>query len=213
MKHVLRWRRNIYSQNVRHYSPSSHYHASKPSPKPYRSRSVQPFAVPPQSRQKPPKVSRAPQTSKSSLKPYRSRRVIPPPVPSKSQPKSSHDPRTPQKSGLRGPYPNSRLRNWARNHRYIVRFIVIIGCGTVAFYCVSHRVPITGRRRLVYVPRWLEELVDNFRREEGDEYRECSWGSEHPDMQGPISVFNRLLHAFGLDDGEWEFRVAQAPGK
>ena len=32
-------------------------------------------------------------------------------------------------------------------------------------------------------------------------------------MQGPISVFNRLIHASGLDDQEWEFRIVNAPCK
>ena len=205
--HILRWRRNIYLQNARHYSP----------PKPYRSRSVQPSAVPPQSRPNPPKVSRAPQTSKPSPKPHRSRHVIPPPVPSKSQPKSSHDPRTPQKTGLRGHYPNLRSRSWAQNHRYIVRALVILGCGTAAFYCGSQRVPITGRRQLDCIPSWLEAWIESLRRKETDEWRKdilkCSWGSEHPGMQGPIAIFDRLLHAAGLDDGQWEFRVIQAPGK
>lgn len=202
MKHFLRWRRNIYLQNARHYSPSSRYQASK---------------VPPQSRPNPPKVSPTPQTSEPSPKPHCSRHVIPPPVPSNSQPNSSHDPPTPQKTGFRGPYPNLRSRNWAQNHRYVVCALVILGCGTVVFDCGSQRVPITGRRQLDYIPRWLEAWIENRSRKERDEWRKdilkCSWGSEHPDMQGPIAIFDRLLHAAGLDDGQWEFRVIQAPGK
>lgn len=213
MKHVFIRRQNLYLQNARHYSPSSHYQASKPSPRLYRSRSIQPPAVPPQSRKQSPKVSRAPQTSKMSPEPCRSRHVILPPVPSKSQPKSSHDPQTSQNTSFRGPYPKFRWRSRAQNHRYIVRALVIIGCGTVALYCTSQHVPITERRQLGYVPRWLEEWVEKVCREDGDEHRRCSWGSEHPDMQGPISTFNRLLYAFGLDGGEWEFRVVQSPGK
>lgn len=217
MKHVLRLRRGSYLQTARHYSPSSFYQASKPSPIPHSSRSAQPSAAPLQSRLKPSKVSRAPKGSKPSRKPHSLRSVQSPTVPQQSQPNLSHVPQTPRKNCLRRSCPKSRLRNWAKNHRYIVRALGIIGCGTVIFFCASPRVPITGRRQLAYIPRRLKAWYEDLSRKEIDEMRKailkCSWGSEHPDMQGPIAIFNRLLHAAGLDDGQLEFRVIQAPGK
>ncbi len=40
-----------------------------------------------------------------------------------------------------------------------------------------------------------------------------SWGSERPEMQGVLEIFNRLLRASGLDDRDWEFRVVLNPSE
>ena len=96
---------------------------------------------------------------------------------------------------------------------------MVFGSGTIIFYgFLSQSVPITGRRRLDYVPDWITKFMEKIREEKGEgrrieKLRNLSWGSENPQMQGPISVFNRLIHASGLDDREWEFRIVNAPCK
>ena len=77
------------------------------------------------------------------------------------------------------------------------------------------RVPITGRKRLDYVSKWLGSYLETKEREFEDERQKenIHLGSESPMMQGPTLIFNTLLHASGLDDREWELRVFNAPGE
>ena len=97
--------------------------------------------------------------------------------------------------------------------------LVVFGSGTIIFYYfLSQSVPITGRRRLDYVPDWITKSMEKICEMQGEgqcieELTNLSWRSENPNMQGPISVFNRLIHASGLDDWEWEFRIVNAPCK
>ena len=182
-----RWRQYtqyLHLQRARQYTPLSHHQASKPPPKSERSRYVLPRTVPPMNRLEPLKGSRAYQTD-----------------------------------GPRQTWSKSRWHNWAKNHKYIVRGLVVLGSGTVIFYCfLSQSVPITGRRRLDYVPDWITEYMEKILEAHGEGERiekltYLSVGSEDPNMQGPISVFNRLIHASGLDDRKWEFRIVNAPCK
>ena len=100
-----------------------------------------------------------------------------------------------------------------------MRGLVVFGSGTIIFYCfLSQSVPITGRRRLDYVPDWITKSMEKIRETQGEgqcieELTNLSWRRENPNMQGPISVFNRLIHASGLDDRKWEFRIVNAPCK
>lgn len=113
----------------------------------------------------------------------------------------------------------SRWHDWAKNHKYIVRGLVVFGSGAIIFYCfLSQSVPITGRRWLDYVRDWITKSMERICETQGEgqrieELTLLSWRSENPNMQGPISLFNRLIHASGLDDWEWEFRIVNAPCK
>ena len=112
----------------------------------------------------------------------------------------------------------SKSSEWAARHPKFVGGFGIIVLGTIPF-CYFHLqpVPITGRRQLEYVPKWLERQWESSARKEDDEswkvIAECSWGSDHPALQGPIEVLNRLLRASGMDDQDWELRIVNAPSK
>ena len=79
------------------------------------------------------------------------------------------------------------------------------------------RVPITGRMQLNLIPHWVAVRTEKSKRKEEEELREelikCSFGSDHPGMQGVNLIFNRLIRASGLDDRDWEFRVVLAPSE
>ena len=182
-----RWRQYtpyLHLQRARQYTLSSHHQAFRPSKEFKRSRYVLPPTVPPKNILEPLKGSRAYQTD-----------------------------------GARQTWSKSRWHNWAKNHKYIVRGLVVLGSGTVIFYCfLSQSVPITGRRRLDYVPDRITGFEKELREAQGEgelikKVTNLSVGSEDPIMQGPISVFNRLIHASGLDNQKWEFRIVNAPCK
>lgn len=79
----------------------------------------------------------------------------------------------------------SKSRDWAARHPKLVRGFGIIVFGTISFfYFHLQPVPITGRRQLEYVPKWLERRYEDIARQEDDEsWKEianCSLGSDHP---------------------------------
>ena len=180
------WRQYIvylHPQHARYYTPSPLHQASKPFTKFTRSRHVSPPSVSPKRRPDPLKVSRARQTE-----------------------------------GLRGSKWRSKWHDWATEYRYIVyTFITFISGSTIFCYFALQRVPITGRRQLDFIPRWVIKRIEKSKLAEEDEFREvltkCSLDSEHPAMQGFNSVFKRLVHASGLDDRDWDFRLVLAPSK
>ena len=135
--------------------------------------------------------------------------------PAKFRPYAPRVSRAPQTNGLRRqPLFKFTWLDWAKNHKSIVVCFFMFGCPIILFSCTSQRVPITGRRRLDYVPNWLGTCFETMERElEGEWMKENTHlGSESPVMQEPTSIFNTLLCANGLDDREWELRVFYAPG-
>lgn len=94
-----------------------------------------------------------------------------------------------------------------------MRGLEVFGSGTIILYFfLSQSVPLTGRRRLDHVPDWITKSMEKICETQGEgqcieELTNLSWRIENPNMQGHISVFNRLIHASGFDDREWEFRI------
>ena len=112
------------------------------------------------------------------------------------------------------PLTKSKWYEWVKNHKIIFCGFCMFGYMMFEFSWTLQRVPITERRRLDYVPSWLEHFfnyVEHTMKEEVD--NQNSLGRESPIMQGPASTFNNLLRVSGLDDREWELRVVVAPGE
>ena len=84
-------------------------------------------------------------------------------------------------------------------------------------YVTSQDVPITGRMRLNYVPNWIARLWEIYIHKTDNALRKdlagFSLGKDDPEMQGLLSIFNRLARASGLDDRDWDVRVVPAPGE
>ena len=95
--------------------------------------------------------------------------------------------------------------------------MVLVSGSTILCCAALQPVPITGRRQLDFIPRWVANKIEDFQRAEEDKEREalkmCSWGSDHPGMQGATLMFNRLVYTSGLDDRDWDFRVVLAPSE
>ena len=125
--------------------------------------------------------------------------------------------RAPQTEGpRRQPSFNFNWLDWAKNHKFIVFCVCFFGYPIVQSFRTLQRVPITGRIRLDYIPKWLGTYLETEERELEDERQKenIQLGSESPIMQGPTSIINALLRASGLDDDrEWELRVFNAPGE
>ncbi len=112
----------------------------------------------------------------------------------------------------------SRGHSWATKLKKVVRGFFVISCGAILFlYITSQDVPITGRTRLSYVPNWVARLWEDSILKRDNALRKdiahSSLGKDDPEMQGLLSVFNRLVRASGLDDRDWDLRVVRAPGQ
>ena len=124
----------------------------------------------------------------------------------------------PQTDGSLAGRSQSRWRTWTTKYRFIVHGLVGVSFGTLLFcwFCVQ-TVPITGRWQLNLISRWEAAQMAKLIREEEDQLRpelmELSTGSEHPAMYEANMIFNRLVHASGLDDRGLHFRVLLAPSE
>lgn len=107
---------------------------------------------------------------------------------------------------------------WGRWKLRVVTILVVFVSGiTIVCYFSLQRVPITGRRQLDIIPHWFEVRTEKFKRKEEDKLRkdllECSFGHDHPGLQGVNVLFYRLVRASGLVDRDWEFPVILAPSE
>lgn len=183
---LRRWRQYsnyLHFQDARYHTTSPRHQASKPFPKPKPSRSILPPTKPRKSRQIPHKVPQARQTDGTRW------------------------------SGWR-----TRWHDWATEYRYFLYAIVLFASGITVFCSYSlQRVPITGRLQLDLIPHWVAVRIEKSERKKEEELREdlmkCSFGSDHPGMQGVNLIFNRLIRASGLDNRDWDFRVVLAPSE
>ena len=135
-----------------------------------------------------------------------------------------HLPDSPKEPQIRGTqdsrWKKSRtiLLEWASKHKIIVGFLILYISVPIAIcFFGSQPVPITGRKQLEYLPKWLEHVFGILAREEGEELRDRlasrSWASDDPNIQKIVDVLNRLLRASGLSDRKWELLVVNAPSK
>ena len=104
------------------------------------------------------------------------------------------------------PLTKSKWYEWVKNHKIIFCDFCMFGYMMFEFSWTLQRVPITRRRRLDYVPSWLEHFFNYVERQMEEKVdNQDSLGRESPIMQGPASIFNNLLRVSGLDDREWNF--------
>lgn len=113
-------------------------------------------------------------------------------------------------SGWRAWYDGSFLHRLA-----IYGILVFISGMTIIYLFVLERVPITGRRRFSWLPRfWLSRLeeaesqvTELLRKNEEKLFIK----SEYPGLRKIEAVFNRIVKASGLDGIAWEVRVVDNP--
>ena len=108
--------------------------------------------------------------------------------------------------------------DWATTHKFLVYGLVVFSSGMLITCCFAlHRVPITGRLQLNYMPHWVAVRMAKSKCEEEEQSRpglmKNSLGSDRPEMQGALMIFNRLVCASGLDNRNWEFRVVWNPSE
>ena len=103
-----------------------------------------------------------------------------------------------------------------RSHSLAVWSVVIFVSGMAYIYLfVFERVPITGRRRISWLPRWELTKLENMDREAMELLRKNEQrffiNSDYPGLRKIEAVFNSLVKASGLDDIAWEVRVLDEP--
>ena len=114
------------------------------------------------------------------------------------------------KSGWRARYAESR------SIRLAVWGVVVSVSGLAYIYLfVFEKVPITGRRRISWLPRWELTRLEDTEREVMEELRKNEQTlfikSDYPGLRKIEAVFNRLVEASGLDDIAWGVRVVDEP--
>ena len=106
----------------------------------------------------------------------------------------------------------------SRSRRLAVYCVVILLSGTTYIYFfVLDQVPITGRRRVSWVPRWELTRLEDSERDATEKIRKNEQDifikSDYPGLRKVEAVFNRLVKASGLDDIAWEVRVLDQPSR
>ncbi len=140
----------------------------------------------------------------------------PPPHPPRGTPDALEFSRARRTDGSDIHRSNSRWYEWATRHKFLVGTFFILGSGSFLIHCFcSKRVPITGRWQLDLVPHWKAVQMAKSKREQEDQIRpelmEHSIGRGHPQMQACTEMFDRLVRSSGLENRDWEFRLARDP--
>ena len=90
--------------------------------------------------------------------------------------------------------------------------MVSVAGSTVFYFFALKRVPITGRLQLDLVTRWkAAQLAKSQREEEANQVipmlMPFSMDKQDPCWQQVDEIFNRLIHASGLGDRDWDLRL------
>ena len=116
------------------------------------------------------------------------------------------------KSGWQARYAES---HWIRLAVWGV-MISVFGMACIYLF-VFERVPITGRRRISWLPRGeltkLEDMERNSIEDQRKNEQTLFIQSDYPGLRKIEAVFNRLVEASRLDNIAWEIRVVNEPSR
>ena len=104
------------------------------------------------------------------------------------------------------------------SRRLAVRGLVVFISGmTLAYFLVLEPVPITGRRRVCWVPQFMLAKMEEMDSQVMENVRENAEKdlvrSDYPGLRKIEAVLKRLVEASGLDDIAWEVRVLDEPSR
>lgn len=104
------------------------------------------------------------------------------------------------------------------SQRLAVRGLVVFISGmTLAYFLVLEPVPITGRRRVCWVPQFMLAKMEEMESQVMETVRENAEKvlirSDYPGLRKIEAVLKRLVEASGLDDIAWEVRVLDEPSR
>ena len=112
----------------------------------------------------------------------------------------------------------TRYRPASLKYRIILySAVVCISGATIVYLFVLERVPITGRRRLSWLPqstvKKLEETDQKFLGIMAENEKRWFIQRDYPGVRKVEAVLARLVRSSGLDDMRWEIRIINEPSK
>lgn len=102
------------------------------------------------------------------------------------------------------------------SHRLAVYSVVTFFSGmAIVYFFVLELVPITGRRRISWLPQSTLTILEEMERRIMEKLRKNEEkffiDNDYPGLRKIEAVFNRLVMASGLEDIAWEVRVINEP--